>query len=60
MAATYLDEVTADLPPAASEPDLIAESRLDETLRFGTVLVGLCWAISGVMVLADTIWKFVD
>ena len=32
VAATYLDEVTADLPPAASEPDLIAASRLDETL----------------------------
>ena len=32
MAATYLDEVTADLPLAASEPDLIAASRLDEML----------------------------
>ena len=32
LAATYLDEVTADLPPAESEPDLIVASRLDETL----------------------------
>ena len=24
VAATYLDEVTADLPPSGSEPDLIA------------------------------------
>ena len=32
VAATYLDEVTADLPPAALEPDLIIASRLDETL----------------------------
>ena len=32
VAATYLDEVTAGLPPAESEPDLIISSRLDETL----------------------------
>ena len=32
VATTYLDEVTADLPPAESEPDLIVASRLDETL----------------------------
>ena len=32
VAATYLDEVTADLPPASSVPDLIAAFRLDETL----------------------------
>ena len=32
VAATYLEEVTADLPTAESEPDLIAASRLDETL----------------------------
>ena len=35
MAATYLDEVTADLPPAESEPDLIATSQLDEKLYLG-------------------------
>ena len=32
VAATYLEEVTADLLPAVSEPDLIIASRLDETL----------------------------
>ena len=32
VAATYLDEVTADFPPAESEPDLIVASRLDITL----------------------------
>ena len=32
VAATYLEEVTADLPPAGSEPDFIAASRLDRTL----------------------------
>ena len=31
-AATYLDEVTADLPPAEMEPDLIVACRLDKTL----------------------------
>ena len=29
---TCIDEVTVDLPPATSEPDLIVASRLDETL----------------------------
>ena len=32
MAATYLEEVTADLPPADSEPYFIIASRLDERL----------------------------
>ena len=32
MAATYLDEVTGDLPPAGSKPDLITSSREDKTL----------------------------
>ena len=32
VAATYLEEVTADLPTAESEPDLIVASRLDEKL----------------------------
>ena len=32
VAATYLEEVSADLPPAESEPDSIVASRLDETL----------------------------
>ena len=32
VAATYLDEVTADVPPAGSEPDLITASRLGKTL----------------------------
>ena len=35
VAATYLEEVTADLPPADSEPDLINACRLDETLITG-------------------------
>ena len=69
MAATYLDEVTADLPPAESEPDLIVASRLDETL-----ITVRKWVQSGsapswsdcaglspeFTVLAVTIWKFVD
>ena len=32
VAATYLEEVTADLPPAASEPDVVPASRLDGML----------------------------
>ena len=32
MAATHLDEVAGDLPPAGSEPDLITSSRVDKTL----------------------------
>ena len=32
VAATYLEEVAADLPPADSEPDFIVASCLDETL----------------------------
>ena len=32
VAATYLDKVTADLPPSGSEPDLIEASKLDKTL----------------------------
>ena len=32
VAATYLDEVTADVPPAGSEPDLITASQLGKTL----------------------------
>ena len=32
VAATYLDEVTADLPPSGSEPDLIEAFWLDKTL----------------------------
>ena len=32
VVATYLDEVTADLPLAKSEPGLIVESRFDEML----------------------------
>ena len=32
VVAIYFEEVTADLPPADSEPDLIIASRLDETL----------------------------
>ena len=32
MAATHLDEATGDLPPSASEPDLIASSLMDKTL----------------------------
>ena len=32
VAATYLEEVTADLPPADAEPELIDASRMDKTL----------------------------
>ena len=32
VAATFLEEVTVDLPPADAEPDLINTSRMDETL----------------------------
>ena len=32
VAATFLEEVTADLEPAGSEPDFITASRLDNTL----------------------------
>ena len=32
VAGTYLEEVTADLEPAGSEPDFITASQLDSTL----------------------------
>ena len=68
MAATYLEEVTADLPPADAEPDCIDASRMDETLitgaemdpgLFGAILVGVFGAIFGVTMLAVTVWELV-
>ena len=32
MTATHLGEVTGDLPPSRSDPDLITVSRMDGTL----------------------------
>ena len=32
VAATHLDDVTGDLPPTGSEPDLITTSQIDSTL----------------------------
>ena len=32
VVATHLDEVTGDLPPSESDPDLITASRTDGTL----------------------------
>ena len=39
VAATYLEEVTADLPITESEPNLIVVSQLDETLSIVPVAV---------------------
>ena len=41
MAATHLDEVTGDLPPPDSEPDLITSSMMDKTL---TIVWEWVWA----------------
>ena len=54
VAATHLDEVTGDLPPSGSEPDLITASRIDKTLltvwewvRTGSVLSGQLFGLFG-------------
>ena len=65
VAATYLEEVTADLEPAGSELDFMpncfpARQYVDHCLWmgsgwFGIILVGLCWIVHGVAILAAAI-----
>ena len=46
VTAAYLDEITADLPPAGSEPDIIAAFGIDKTLQTVREWVQLGLALS--------------